>query len=316
MLIKRVSIGDMFGWIGNTFGMVFGNAGTMFGAGFLMLVVVLLMMVPSFFVMGPFMTMTPAAGAAPDMSQLLPRMGFFYGLMLVLNLVLMPPLVLGWMRLMRDVDESRGSGPLTIFHVFSDTPAWLVGIRLSLLTIVLAVVVVGVFVALFWTSGSAFFAQATAAAAAKAAGLPPPEGSFPLGLFAGYFLFIFVVMFLQFAYYLGMTELALRGGTATGALSGALRALLSNAPRLVMWGIILFVLGFVLVLVLGLLLGLIIAALAAISPNILMVVMFALYVPFLLLMYPLMHASAYVSWKDLLGSDMVRDADEPGQVSA
>lgn len=315
MLIKRVSIGDMFGWIGNTFSMVFGNAGTMFGAGFLMLVVVVLMMVPSFFVMGPWMMMDPAAGTIPDISQMLPRLGIFYALMLVLNLAVMPPLIIGWMRLMRDVDERRGSGAFTIFESFSDTRAWLAGIRFSLLTIVLAVVLVGAFVALFWSSGSAFFAQIAAAQAAQAAGLAPPAGSFPAGLFAGYFLFIFVLMFLQFAYFLGMTELALRGGTASGALSGALRALLSNAVQLVMWAIILFVIGVVVMLVVGLLLGLVIAALAAISPSFVMVVMIALYVPFLLLIYPLMHAGAYVSWKDMLGSDAA-SVGADGEVAA
>lgn len=315
MPIKRVSVGDMFGWIGSSFRMVFGNPGTMFGAGFLMLVAVVLMMLPGMLVISPWMAMAPTTGAVPDMSQLLPRLGIFYGLILILNLVLMPPLIIGWMRLMRGVDMQQGPGPTTIFHSFSDTPAWLAGIRLSLLTIVLGVVLVVAFVALFWSSGSAFFAQVAQAQAAQSAGLPAPAGGFPTGLVIGYFLFLLAAGFLQFAYFLAMTELALRGGSASAALSAGLRAVLVNLLGLLLWVLILAVLGFVVALLLGLLLGLVMAALAAISPNLMMVGMIALYVPFLLLMYPLMHAGTYAAWKDMLGGDSASSTAQ-GEVAA
>jgi fatty acid desaturase len=54
-------------------------------------------------------------------------------------------------------------------------------------------------------------------------------------------------------------------------------------------------------LVIGLLLGLLMAVLAMISPKLMMVGVFVLYLPIVLGMYPLMFAGHYFVWKSMLG---------------
>ena len=313
MNARRVAIGDMFGWIGKTFSMLFANPGTLFGASALMLVVVVLTMLPVFFVMGPMFAMAP--GSTPDIEGLLPRILTAYAVMLVLYLILMPPLILGWMRLARDLDQGRSPGATGLFQVFSDSGLWLAGLRLNLLVLLLVVVGFALFAAVFWTSGSAFFAQAAEAQAARAAGMEPAAQGFPAGLVLAYFAFLFVMCFFQFASFLGYTEMAVRGGGAINALSAGLRAVASNFLGLLLWIIVVGIVSFLAILLVMFLVGLLTAVLMAISPGLGVAVIFALEIPLILLMYPLMHVGTYVAWKDMLGGDMEAAAEQAGELA-
>jgi hypothetical protein len=309
MIIKRVAVGDMFGWLGKTFSLVLAHPGAMCGAAILMLLAALAMSLPTFFVIGSMMTLTP--GVPPDVEQFWLRILIAYNLVLLLNLVLMPPLVIGWMRMVRDLEQGRPAGALSIFRPFADRPVWISGIGLALLTLLAVVVLVAVLLALFWIPGSAFFAHVAELKAAQAAGLDAPA------IIAAYLLFGMFGVLIQFACMLGLVELALRGGGAVQALTGALKAVARNALGLWIWTLVVGITAFVFIVIIGVVVGMLIVAVAAAAPSAATFVGMLLYVPMALIMYPLMHAGCYVAWKDMLGSDAAADTgQEDGEMAA
>ena len=300
MTARHVPLGAMYRWISGALRLLFAHPGPLLGASALMLLAIVLMSAPSLLVMGPLMShpgQTPESLAAIGLG----RVAWMYGVMLVLNLALMPPLVLGWFRLLHALDVGGGGRALDLLAPFRDSASWLRGVGYTLLAMLVGLLLVGLFAAAFWTPLTAFMAQASANQAALAAGLSPSPPDFPGSLVLGYFVFIVVLGLFQLAYFIGFAELALRPTSVTASLGTAVAGVGRNLLRLLAWVISLMLAGLVAMLVIGLLLGLVLMALTMISPMAATVGIVLIYVPILLLVYPLMHAGAYLAWKDVLG---------------
>jgi hypothetical protein len=270
MTARHVPLGSMYRWISGALRLLWAHPAALFGASALMLI--------------------------------------FYAVMVALNVVVMPPLVTGWMRLLDKLSTGQGGGAMELLAPFRDGAAWKRGIGYTLLFGLVSLLVLALFVAALWTPVMTMMAQVAASQAAIAAGVEAPRVGFPTALLLAYPLFLLAIGFLQTAYFVGFAELALRTATpVSAALGGGLSGVGRNAWGLIVYIVSLLIGGLLLMLVVGLVLGLMMAALMMVSPVLMTVAVFALYVPLLLLMYPLMNAWAYLAWRDMLGDDVERE---------
>ena len=319
MSARHVPLGAMFRWVSGALHLLVTHPGAMLGAGAIMLGVAILVSVPMIVMMAPMMAdlsanPTHAADPAALAQMGAGRIGALYGLTLLLNLVLMPPLVMGWMRLLRSLDAGHGGSALDLLAPYRDGAAWLRGIGFTVLAIVAAIVLIALFAAAFWSPISGLMAQAAANQVAVLNGQTPAPPEFSGALVFGYFAFVFGMGLFQLGSFVGFAELALRPTSSVpAALGRGLLGVLRNLPWLIVWALALSLVAIVVMLVVGLVLGLLGAVLAMVSPKLAFALFILLYIPILLAIYPLMHAGAYLAWKDMLGDDAAPEggATEP-----
>jgi hypothetical protein len=299
MSSRKLSLSAMFGWIPDSFRLVGRALPSFAGASALTILAGFAMMLPIWAFMG-IKLMDPASGdftgtpAAGQFGTILAA----YAVMVVLYLFLFPPLMLGWARLCRRAD---GGGPASAFVIFSPyrEPAWLRAVGLALACLLGFVLLLALFAAAFWTTVAQF---AQAIAAQQLGGTP----ALPAGLGAlvlGYFLFLGLMVLLQWTQMVAANEVALRPTGVLQSLWLALSGLLRNVGKLLVFGFCLFVAFIVLCLALGLAIGLFSAALTLLGPKASMAGIVLIETPFLLVAYPLFFAAAYCMWKSLLGDE-------------
>ncbi|MEO8160706.1 MAG: hypothetical protein ABI588_04745, partial [Arenimonas sp.] len=148
-------------------------------------------------------------------------------------------------------------------------------------------------------------AMQAAQLAAGASGQPPPPPDMALlgGIFLMYAVMLPVMFLLQFVYMIGLAEVSLRSTPVLVAFKDALAAVLRNALKLLVFLFVLGIVAVVVMFVLVLVVVLVVAAASLVSKTLGLVLAVLLYVPILLVMYPLLFASNYVAWKSMLGSE-------------
>jgi hypothetical protein len=300
MSSRSVSLSAIFGWIPGAFRLVGRALPAFAGASALTILAGMAMMLPLWAFMGAtFLDPSPGGlGGGQSAAQLRNFLGG-YALVLLLYLTLFPPIMLGWARLCRRADEGSPVSALEVFSAYREPATWLRAIGLALAFLLGFVVLVAVFAAAFWTTGIQF---AQEIAANKLAGTPAiPGGTGALVL--GYFLFLGVMVLLQWTQMVAANEVALRPTGVLRSLWLALSGLLRNTLKLLVFGFCLFVAVVLLALVLGLVIGLFGAALTLLGPKASMIGIFVVELPFLLVAYPLFFAAAYCMWKSLLGDE-------------
>lgn len=304
MSVQSVSIGSMFSWIVDSFKLLKRNFGTLMAASALTLGLGLLMSVPIMYFAFSNMQAMAAAGVVNGglpTGEVLTMFYVTYALTIVLSLVLFPPVLVGWFRLSRDVDQGRPVAATDILAPYRDSHAWLRSVVFALLAALLYLAVIGLFLAVFWGVIGEFMQQVAAQQAATLAGTTPPPPSFPGGILLAYFSFLAVAMFLQLIYMVGFGEVSLRDSSPLEAMKLAILGVFKNALKLALFLFLAFMLlGAVFGLVV-VVLALVIGMLTLISPVVAVVVGLLLYIPFLLCMYPLMFIGGYLVWKSMLG---------------
>jgi hypothetical protein len=161
--------------------------------------------------------------------------------------------------------------------------------------------VFGLFFLAFKDVFFAFMQQIEAQQAAVLAGQQPAPPSFPFAFFLGYFCFLFVAMFLQFVYMVGFAEISMRPTPAVKAMQLAMTAILKNALQLVLLLICIGIAASIVLFLLMIIIVLVVVVLSFIHPAVGAIAAFALYIPILLCMYPLIFAGHYFMWKSMLG---------------
>ena len=303
MSSRSVSLSAMFGWIPETFRLVGRGLPSFAGASALTIVLGFAMMIPVWLIMG-VNPMDPASSAmiAAQPAAMLGKMLGSYTLVLVLYLTLYPPIVLGWARLCRRVDEGAGASAFDIFSPYREGATWLRSIGLALAALLVFAVVLALFALAFWGT----LMQFAQAVAAQQAGATP---TLPAGLGAlvlGYFLLIAAIVLLQWMQMIAFTEVGLRPTGVLAALGRAIGGLLANVHKLLVFGFCLFVAALILMVVFGVIIAVFGSTLSLFGPKSLMIGVFLIEVPMLLVLYPLMFAGGYCMWKSFLG-------DAPGQ---
>jgi hypothetical protein len=306
MTVRSVPLSAMFGWLVDGGKLLGKQFGTLIGASALFLLAVVALMVPMWVVMFAGMGKTMAAGMAAGQPPFGQNMALFigmYALTLVLSLTLLPPLRVGWFRLCRGVERGDSVGATTIFAAYADRALWLRSIGLALLAIALFAVVFALFALVFYSPFMDFMRQIQAQQAAVLAGVQPPPPHFPLGLMVGYPIFILAAMLVQFIYFIGFADLALRGSSPVEALLRAAQGIFKNIGKLAVFAFCASMLAAGVMVVIMLLLGLLTVLLAMLMKAMAFVVAMVIYLALLLCFYPLMFAINYFAWKSMLGDD-------------
>jgi hypothetical protein len=301
MQARNVSLGAMFAWIPATFRWFERGSVTLMGASAVMLVASLALSVPMYAVMFATTGWHPLSGTAQPLAGQPTLFWIVYGLSIVVSMLVYPPMVSGWFRLARDIDVGAPVAATQILQPYRDPVTWMRSLVFVGLAFLVFLLVFGVFAAAFYQPAIEFWAHAQAQQAAIAAGLPPPQTAFPFVLFAAYLLFVFTLGILQLAVLVGFAEVALRPTPALAALRLGLVGVLRNLPKLLVLLFVLFLAMLVVMLVVVLLLMIVVAVTSMISPKLAVVVMGLLYIPVLLVVYPLMFGGHYFIWKDMLG---------------
>jgi hypothetical protein len=304
MAARSVSLETVFRWIPGAFALFRRNAAAFLGASLLTLLAFVAMMAPLGVVLAIGMKKQVEGGMAAlapfgDMSRILVA----YAAMLALMLVFVPPLLVGWMRLCRDVDARRAVRAVDVLRPYGDGATWARAIGFALLAGLLYCIVFGVLAFAFQGP----FTEMMHAEMQALSGTPVPP-HFSAGLLLAYLLMMACGFVLQVAYGIGVAEVALRAGSPLGALRLGLGATLRNLGKLV---VMLFVLvvgfgiaWFALVLVVVVL----VVVLSLVSHVLAAVVAGLVYLGLLACVYPLMFSGQYLAWKDMVGGE-----DAPGE---
>jgi hypothetical protein len=305
MSVQSVSIGSMFGWIGDTFRLFKRNFSGLLAASGVTLAVFVAIFLPMWLVMLATLPGIMTPGAAPGGGlPMAGDLGLFYamyGFSILLSLALFPPLLVGWFRLCRDLDQGTPVRGLDILKPYRDRPLWFRSLRFALLAFVIYLAIIALCVLAFWTPIAAFMQQAALQQAATLAGTTPAPPAFPAGLVLGYFTILAVAVLFQFFYMLGFAEISLRPATVADAMKQSAVGVGKNALKLLVF-LVGAALGLLVVfLVVALAVTVLAMLLAMISAKLMMVAIFLLYVPIALCMYPLMFAGHYFVWKSVLG---------------
>ena len=307
MAAQSVSIASMFNWIADTLKLVKKNFTNLIGASGLTLCLAVVISLPIFFVVFAGMRERIQNGSmAPGAFPMGGDMTLFftmYGIMIVVGLLLFPPLLVGWLRLCRDMDHGLSVNAFNIFKPYQDRQLWLRSIRFALVAFAIYLLVFALFGLAFSGVIAGFMQDIAAQKAATLAGLPPAPPRFLLGFFLAYFCFLGVAMLLQFVYMVGLAEISLRPTPIIEALTLAMVGVFKNLLKLIVFLIGLFMGASVVIFVIALVLGIVAVLLSLISPILGMLVTLLIYIPVLLCMYPLMFAGHYFVWKSILDGD-------------
>lgn len=307
MSAQSVKIESMFGWVIESLKLVKKNVRGFIAACIVTIVLVLLFCVPMALVMMSTMDDLHAGGAmhasgmpfAGDMTM------FFivYAITIVISLLMFPPMLIGWFKLCQNIDNGIAVSSFEILKPYRDMRLWLRGIGFALLGLVVYLLILGLFALAFSGAISDFMHQIEAQQLAILSGAKPAPPSFPFGFIIGYFGFIFVGTFLQFVYMVGFTEISIRPTSAVAAMKMAAEAVFKNALKLVLVLICVGIVFYIAFFIVSMVLVLIIGILSLIHPIVGAIAAFALFLPLLLVMYPLLFSGHYFMWKGLLGGN-------------
>ncbi len=305
MSAQNVKIETMFGWVMESLKLVKKNFRGFISACVVTIVLALLLCVPMGIAMMSTMGDLHAAGAMPAPGM--PFTGnmtlFFsiYAVTIVISLLLFPPLLIGWFKLCQNIDEGIMVSTFEILKPYRDMQLWMRGMRFALLGFLVYIVILGLFALVFSGAISDFMHQIEAQQLAIMSGAKPAPPSFPFAFMIGYFCFIFLGSFLQLVYMVGFTEISLRSTPVVTAMKMAAQAVLKNALKLLLVLICVGIIFYIAFFIVSIFLILIIGLLSLIHPIAGALAAFVLFIPLILLMYPLIFSGHYFMWKGLLG---------------
>jgi hypothetical protein len=315
MSARSVSLGSMFTWIGDSLRLLGRNFLTLIGASGLTLLLGILLFLPMLVIVIAFMPAGFEAGLKDGSLPAGKGMALFYSsyaITIIAALFLLPPLLVGWNRLCRDLDLGHAASALDILRPYKDGPVWIRSLGFALLAVAMYVLVIGLFGLAFFGAISEFMQQVAAQQAAALAGAAPaPPGISPV-LVLAYFVFIGAIVILQIVHMVGFVEISLRDTSVIGAMARGLGGVLRNALKLLVFLFCVCLLAGIVLVVIAMVLGLAFWLLTLLSPTLATIVGVILYVPFMLCIYPLIYASHYFVWKSMLGDDSPArpDADD------
>jgi hypothetical protein len=299
MASRSVGLSAMFGWIGDTFRLIGRDPGAFLGASATSLVAYLGLFLP-FIGYSTWQTLqqggSPAAPFAFGTTYWV-----LYGLTILASLLLLPPILVGWFRLCREVDGGAKARALDILAPYRDRSAWGRALATALLMMVVTIALFALLAMVFWSSFQAVFAQAAAQQAATLAGATIASQPPPVGFFVGYAVLMVVILVLQFVYMVAFADVSLRQSAPVAALRDAFAGVGRNSPKLLLFAVCIGIASIVVMVLVGLVVGLLFMALSMLGTAVMVIGMLLLYIPLLLLMYPIMFAGSYFVWKSILG---------------
>lgn len=243
-------------------------------------------------------------------------MAVLIGFSLLFSLLVMPPMLGGFLRVIDASENGRATRAMAIFDTFKSGQG---AVRMILLAIVLTLVafaVIGLILAVFGPGVATWYLQVITASQGAGAGATPTLPAMPEGLGMVLGLMMLFGLFLQGAYAISFGQVSLTDRSIGGALSdgavGALKNLLPLLVLLVIW--IVFVV--VLVLVMALLVSLLTVIGSLVHPALGIALAAPVYLAFMLVLYVVIVGVMYHLWRDVAGGTAAAGGNDNGVVAA
>jgi len=292
MTAGKVSLGAPYRWLGEAFAMCRAQPRVVFGAASLLMLVALL---PSMLQLLLEALLHPSVAVGWALQALFS----------VVSLMVFPPMVGGFYRLVHALHEGKQANAMDLFAVFQDAGAARRLIVTNLVFILISIVVLLGLATAFGGEQLLGFLRAMAMLQPGATEMPP----FPDGLLTLMAVLMIVAMVIMTAQGLATAHVAVSGATPFAAVGAGFGMALRNIGAFLLFYLPLAVVALVVALVFVLVAVLVGAMLSVVNPMLAAVLVAPLSLLLVLLMYALMFTFFYHAWRDTLGSDQVIPPD-------
>ncbi len=231
-------------------------------------------------------------------------MGGLLGFSLLFSLLVMPPVMAGYLRLIHASETGGAPRAGEIFDVLRSPPEALRIIGLVLLLMVLGIVLFGAVIAGF---GLDMLEQLSTAVAATQSATPTlPQ--LPPGFGMLMALMLLLALFFNGVYAIGMCQVALAGRGVFGALRDGLVGTLKNLLPLLVAALIAAIGGFVALLALALAVALLAFIGGLVHPVLAVVLAAPVYLLAMVAAYVIMFGVMYFYWRDVCADPAMAEA--------
>lgn len=282
--MRTASLGTPYRWLGEAGTLLRRNPGALVGGSGLLLAIALLPSVLQLLLQ----QVAPGAGA-----------GAASVVFSLLGLVLMPPALGGFFRLLRAVDQGAPAAPSAVTAMFRDGPVALRLIACNALFALLTLAVLAGVVALVGSDELLGYVRQLASIKPNAtpADVPAmPPGTLPL---VG--LMLLVALFVTTAQQLAAAQIALAGRAMLAASGDGVAATLRHLPALLLFFLPVLLVATLLTLLAALVASVIVLALGMLSPVLATLALVVVALLVLVPMYALLLAFFYCAWRELFG---------------
>ena len=231
------------------------------------------------------------------------EMAVLVGFSLLYSLLVMPPLVGGFLRVIDAVENGRATHATAIFEMYGAGRGAPHMIGISLLLMLLVTLVMG---AVLLTMGSGigdWYLQLLAASQSAGAGKPPVLPAPPDGIGAVVALMMLLGLFLQGVYAIAFGQVALAQRPVLAALGDGLLGALKNLLPLLVLLVAAIVLAMATAVVVSLLVALLGFIGGLVHPALAVMLAAPVYVAFILILYVVMFGVMYHLWRDVASDD-------------
>lgn len=223
------------------------------------------------------------------------------GFSLLYSLLVMGPLMAGYLRLLHASETGAPTRAAAIFDIFRAGQGAGRVIGVLLLLVVVGLVLFG---AIGLVLGGDFFAELLPVMQALEQAEPgtnPELPPLPDGLGKLFGLLFIVGLFFQGAYGIALGQAALGGKGPGGALADGLMGALRNLLPLLVLGVVVMVLGMIAMIVMALVVALLVAVGSLVHPALGMALAAPVYLAAMVGLYVVMFGIVYSMWRDVCG---------------
>lgn len=221
--------------------------------------------------------------------------GWIQGFGFLLSLLIYPPAVGGFYRVVHALETGRETAPAAVLELYGDGPAMRRMIIVNLLFVMLSLLLVSLLAYAFGGEALLQFLRELTQLKPGATALPPvPPGLLPLAA-----ALALVVVALMSAKGFASAECALGPRPPLAAALAALLATGRNFGALLLFFMVLSVVGFIALMMVALVAALVGMMLAVISPVLAPLVVLPLSLLLVLAMYALLFTFYYYGWREL-----------------
>lgn len=281
---KSVGLGAPFRWLAAAFAMCREHARVLFGAASMLMLVALL---PS---LGQLLV-EAALQPSPTSGMVI------QAIFTIVSLLLFPPVVGGFYRIVHALHEGRAAHSFDLFAVFQDAAATRNLIVTNLIFVLASIaVIVGLAYAF---GGQPLFDFLRTASTLKPGATEVP--ALPEGMLALLFSMAILLMVIATAQGLATAAVAVSGLPALAAVAEAFKLALRNSAVFLLFYLPMSVLGFIVFMVFALVAVLIGTVLSLANPILAAALLAPVTLAMVLVLYALMFTFFYYAWRDLFG---------------
>lgn len=285
MTMRTISLGTPYRWLAEAFATCCAHPRTLFGAASLLLVVALL---PTLLQLLVEAALQPSEGVRAVIQVLFS----------IIALILFPPVIGGFYRIVHALHEGRQANVFELFAVFQDGATTRRLIATNLVFVLVSILLIVGMAFAFGGQELLDFLRTVATLKPGATELPPlPSGLLPL-LSA----ILIVALVLMTAQGLATTQVALSDRLPLPAVGDGFKLALRNIGALLLFYLPVAVIGFIVAMVVVLVAALIGAMLTVVSPVLATLIIAPMTLVLVLVLYALMFTFFYHAWRDTLGA--------------